>query len=274
MALEAADGTPLYAERHGEGTAVVLSCALATTHENWRPQVASLVAAGFRAVLWDYRGHGRSGVPEDPASYSLDHVVDDLGRVIDWASPDAPAVVGGLSFGGLASLHFALRRPERVRGLLLIDSGPGFKNAEAQARWESQVERTASFVERKGMRAFTESRAIGTLVGLRPEEPAARAAAEAIAAQDPRGIANFARRVAGPADCVIDELADIDIPALVVVGEKDEPYLRAAEVMEARMPRARRVPIAGAGHIVNLDQTGAFDAAVLAFLRELPPAGS
>lgn len=263
------DGYELHVEAHGEGPAVVLSCGLCNTAVNWHPQIEPFVRAGLRLVLWDYRGHGRSDAPDDPNAYGIDSVVDDLGRVLDFASSGLPAVVGGLSFGGLASLHLALRRPERVRALLLVDTGPGFKNPEAQARWESMVERTASFVETKGMRAFVEGRAVETTVGLHPERAAARAAADAIAAQAPHGIAHFARRVAGPAPPVIDELAGIDVPALVVVGELDAAYLRAAEVMESRMPQARRVTIAGAGHLVNLDEPEAFDRAVIDFVQGL-----
>jgi pimeloyl-ACP methyl ester carboxylesterase len=263
------DGLTLHAEAHGQGLPLVLSCALATTRENWRPQVEPLVAAGARVILWDYRGHGLSDAPDDPAAYRLELVLDDLARVLDWAAPGEPAVLGGLSFGGLASMHLALARPERARALLLVDTGPGFKKPEAQAGWEAMVERTASFVERRGMAAFAEGRAAPTTVGLRPELPAARAAARAIAAQQPHGIAHFARRVAGPATPVLDALGRLDLPALIVVGEKDDAYLRAAEVMEARLPRAERVTIAGAGHIVNLDAPAAFDAALCAFLRRV-----
>jgi pimeloyl-ACP methyl ester carboxylesterase len=261
----AADGAALYAEAHGEGVPVVFSCALCTTHENWRPQVAPLVAAGARVVLWDYRGHGLSSAPADPGAYSMERVVDDLGRVLDWAAPGRPAVLGGHSFGGLASLHFTLRHPDRVSGLLLIDSGPGFKNPKAQAGWARATERTAAFIESRGMADFVLKAAV-TTVGLRPELPAARAAAAAIAAQDPSGLAHFARRVAAIAPPVIDELPSIDVAALVIVGEKDEAYLRAAEVMVAKLPRAERLTIPGAGHIVNIEAAEAFDAAVVSFL--------
>jgi pimeloyl-ACP methyl ester carboxylesterase len=267
--VSASDGVALHAEAHGEGLPLLLSCAFCTTHENWRPQVEPFTAAGVRVVLWDYRGHGRSGVPRDPDAYSIEHVVDDMARVLDWAAPGVPAVLGGLSFGGLASLHFALRHPERVRGLVLVDSGPGFKKPEAAAAWEKQVERTASFLERRGVPAFVEGPAAATLVGRDPALPAARAAAAAIAAQDPFGLASFGRRVAGPAPPVIDELARIEVPALVVVGEEDAPYLRAAEVMAAKLPDAERVTIPGAAHIVNLEAPEAFDAAVLRFLSRL-----
>jgi pimeloyl-ACP methyl ester carboxylesterase len=159
-----------------------------------------------------------------------------------------------------------------VRALLLIDSGPGFKNPEAAARWLAQVERTAARLEERGMEALLTGRAVETSVGRRPELPATRAAAQAIAAQAPAGLARFGRRVAGPAPCVIDELPRIPAPALVVVGAEDEAYLRAAEVMAAKLPGASRVVIPGAGHIVNIEEAEAFNAAVAAFLAELPPA--
>jgi pimeloyl-ACP methyl ester carboxylesterase len=263
------DGTVVYAEAHGEGIPLVLSCALATTHENWRPQVEPLVAAGARVVLWDFIGHGRSDAPADPDAYHLERVVDDLGRVLDWAVGGEPAVVGGLSFGGLLAMHFALAHPSRALALLLVDTGPGFKKPEAQASWESRTERIAAKVEEIGMAAYAAGKAAPQLVGMRTDTAAGRAAAAAIARQTPHGIANFARRVAGPAIPVIDRLGEIDVPALVVVGEKDDAYLRAAEVLEARLPRAERRTIAGAGHIANLDAPEAFNAEVTAFLARL-----
>lgn len=262
------DGFEVHAEAHGEGAPIVFSCALATTAENWRPQVAPLVAAGMRVVVWDFRGHGRSDAPDDPSAYHVDRVVDDLARVLDFAAPGEPAVLVGLSFGGLASLHLALREPARARALVLIGSGPGFKNPEAQSRWEALVERTASFVLRNGMEAFVASRAAATLVGANPETPAARAAARAIAAQQPHGVAHFARRVAGPAEPVLDRLGEIEAPALVMVGEHDEQFLRAADMMAARLRRAERVTIPRAGHIVNLDASELFEAALLGFLTK------
>lgn len=267
--VRARDGVLLHAEAYGEGIPLVLSCGWCTTHENFRPQVAPLVAAGARVVLWDYRGHGLSEVPTEDAAYDMATLVEDLAAVLDFAAPGVPAVVGGLSFGGLLSLHFALAKPERVRALLLIDSGPGFKNPEAASRWMAQVERTATRLEERGMEALLGGRAVETSVGRKPELPATRAAAKAIAAQDPRGLARFGRRVAGPAPCVIDALPRIAAPALVVVGAEDEAYLRAAEVMAAKLPGATHAVIPGAGHIVNIEEADAFNATVAAFLAKL-----
>lgn len=267
--VEASDGVELYVEVHGAGLPVLFSCAYATTHENWRGQVAPLVAAGFRVLLWDYRGHGLSGAPKDPSGFTIDQVVDDLGRVLDHGAPGEPAVLAGLSFGGLVSLHFTVRSPDRVRALVLANSGPGFKNPKAAQDWRERSERTADLIERTGCQAFVEGKAAPTLIGRDPALPAARAAAGAIAGQAPGPLAEFGRRVSALAPSVIDELPDIDVPALVLVGEEDRHYLRAAEVMASKLPRARHELLPGAAHIANIEQADAFDAALRGFLSEL-----
>ena len=273
--LTTADGVRLYYEHHRPASiaprrpTVLFTCAYCTTHENWREQVAPLLAAGHPVVLWDLRAHGDSEAPNGPDAYSMDRVVADLLAVADATTPSEPFVAAGLSFGGLASLHFRVRHPERVAALVLIGSGPGFKNAEAATAWAAQVERTASFLETRGFEAFVAGRAGATCIGARPELPAARAAARAIVAQGVAGIARFGREVSGPAPSVIDELALMDVPALVLVGAQDQAFLRAAEVMAAKLPRARHVVIPEAGHIVNIEQAERFDAALLAFLAGL-----
>lgn len=264
--IRASDGVALNVEVHGEGPAVVISNGLHTTLENWRPQLGPLQAAGYRVALWDYRGHGASEAPDDPDRYSMEQVVDDLGRVVERAAGDAPAVLCGLSFGGLASLHFALAAPERVRALLLVATGPGFKNPEARARWQASLERTAGRLEREGLAGFVASRAVDIAVGRRRELPAAQRALAAIARQTPHGLIHFGRRIAGPAPAVIDRLGEIRAPTLVLVGEEDAAYQRAAELMATRIPGAESARIAGAGHIVNLEAVDAFNARILEFL--------
>ena len=67
---------------------------------------------------------------------------------------------------------------------------------------------------------------------------------------------------------MIDALPSIALPVLVLVGERDEAYLRAADVMAARI--AGRAPhVADAGHVVNLDAPEAFEAEVVGFLERL-----
>ncbi|MFP6654828.1 MAG: alpha/beta hydrolase [Myxococcota bacterium] len=275
--LNSDDGVSIYYEyfEAGEATtstnkpAVIFSSAFSTTHENWRGQVEPIVSAGHSVVLWDLRGHGDSEAPDGPDGYSMDAVIADLWAVAEATTPDAPFVAAGLSFGGLASLHFAVRHPERVAALALIDAGPGFKNPEAAAGWAAQVERTARFLEERGFEAFVSGRAGPTCIGGKPDLPAARAAAAAICAQSVAGVARFGREVSGLAPSVIDDLASLTMPALVLVGEEDKPFLRAAEVMAAKLPRAKHVVIPGAGHIVNIEEAELFNREMLDFLSEV-----
>jgi pimeloyl-ACP methyl ester carboxylesterase len=267
--IATADGLELHAEAHGDGPAILFSTGYCQTGENFRGQVEPLVAAGHRVILWDYRGHGRSDAPADPELYSMDRVVDDLSRVLLWGAGGEPAVLAGLSFGGLASLHLTLREPSVTRALVLIASGPGFKKPEAQARWEAMTERQALRLEARGFEGYVAGSAGPSAIGTKPELPLAAAAGRAIEAQSPRAVACFGRRVTGPCPTVIDDLPGITAPALVVVGERDEAFLRAAEVMAARLPNARRVVIPEAGHCVNIEEAEAFDREVVGFLRGL-----
>lgn len=271
--LTTSEGNTLYYEHHrpeGEAKAtLVISCAFCTTHENWRGQVEALVGAGHPVVLWDHRGHGQSPASENDGKWSLENVMTDLGAIADATTPEAPFVATGHSFGGLASLHFTSRFPERVRALVLVGSGPGFKNPDAAEGWAQQVERTANFLETRGFEDFVNGRAGTTCIGSKPELPAARAAAKAILAQSVPGIARFGREISATIPPVIDELVDISVPALVLVGEDDKPYRRAGEVMSAKLANARHVVVPDAGHIVNIEQPAAFEREVLAFLAAL-----
>ena len=272
--VEATDGVKLYAEYHPEGgdntgLAIVFSCAYSTTHANWRAQVEPLVAAGHRVALWDYRGHGRSEVPAETSAYTMEQVVSDLERVVDSVAGERRCVLAGLSFGGLASLHFAVAHPERVAGLMVVGSGPGFKNPEAAEGWKQRSEKTASYIESKGMDAFVTGKAAPTCIGRDPELPAAQVAAEGIRAQNPAGIARFGRHVSGLALPVIDELSGIEAPCLIMVGAEDKAFLRAGEVMHSKMPHSRHELIPEAGHIVNIEATERFNALMLEFLEEV-----
>ena len=267
--FETADGLGLYAEAHGEGPPIVFSCAYSTTHENWRPQVEPLVQVGHRVILWDYRGHGRSDAPHEPGAYTMEKVVDDLGRLLDWGAGGRPAVLAGLSFGGLASLHYSARHLDAVRGLVLVATGPGFKNADAAAKWQARADRSANFIETNGFEAFVHGKAGPTCIGREPELAAARAAGDAIIAQDPLAVGLFGRHVTGPAPSVIDELAGLDVPALVVVGEHDTGFHRAAEVMSAKLPQAQSVRVEDGGHILNIEVAPAFNAMLVDFVSGL-----
>ena len=155
-----------------------------------------------------------------------------------------------------------------MRALLLFNTGPGFKNPEALAQWRGMLERAAEKMGDVGLEKYLEgSRAQAELLGLHPESPLAAEARRGILRSTVAGLQRFARGVAGPVPNLIDVLPEIAQPALVLVGEKDANFARASHVMAAKLPRAERVEIAGAGHVLNLDEPEAFLREVERFMR-------
>jgi pimeloyl-ACP methyl ester carboxylesterase len=263
-----ADGTEIFYRASGDGLPLLLCAASFSTHLHWEHQQEDL-AGDFRVVAWDYRAHGRSGAPISMDQYRFDLVVEDLGSVHRAAAGDEPAVVGGLSIGGLVSLVYALEHPERVRAIVLVNTGPGFKNPDALKQWETQLEKAAARLEERGIERYLEGRrARDEILGLEPDSPRAQRAREGVIASSPEALARFARGVAAKIPGVIDRLARIDAPTLILVGEHDPFFHRAGEVMAAKLPRARKQVVEGAGHVLNLDQPERFEGALRTFLRD------
>src|SRR5665213_136063 len=143
------DGVDLYYEVHGEGPALLLSHGYSATSQMWRGQVEAL-SRSHTLILWDMRGHGRSDSPDDPATYGEVATVADMAALLDEAGAER-AIVGGLSLGGNMSLAFHLAHPERVRALLIVDTGPGFRKDEPREAWNQNALRTAARYESEGM---------------------------------------------------------------------------------------------------------------------------
>ena len=244
------NGINLHYEIHGTGPAILLSHGYSATSEMWRGQVAPL-SRTYQLILWDMRGHGQTDSPDDPSAYSEDATVADIAAMLDEAGIEQ-AIVGGLSLGGYMSLAFYLRFPERVRALLLFDTGPGFKNDEARAAWNKRATETANTFETEGLASLkSRSREMATSTH-RSAAGLARAARGMLAQRDAR---------------VIKSLPDIKVPTLIIVGADDVSFLAPADYMAAKIPNARKVVIPHAGHASNLDQPEMFNQTVLEFLH-------
>ncbi len=246
------DGVEIYYEVHGDGPPLLLTHGYSSTSAMWQGQVAAL-SKRHRLVLWDMRGHGQSDYPSDPASYSEALTVADMAALLDTLGAEK-AIVGGLSLGGYMSLAFYRAHPERVRALLVIDTGPGFKKDDARDAWNKRAYDTAEKFEREGLdllKSFSRERSTVTH-------------------RDATGLALAARGMLTQRDArVIELLPEIKVPSLIVVGADDTPFLAASDYMAAKIPGAQKIVIPAAGHAVNIDQPQAFIEAVLPFLDSL-----
>ncbi len=249
------NNTELYYEVHGQGYPVVFLHGFAGTVNMWQPQVPVL-SQEYRFIIYDARGHGQSESPSSTDQYSADIVVEDLFQLLG-AIGIEKAVVGGLSMGGYESLRFYLRHPQMVTALILMDTGPGYRNPTRREEWNRQQEERANLLETQGIEAFAVNAPSYT-----PRELMLK--------QNPIGLANMARKVVAQHDSwVIENLGEIKVPTLVLVGEKDTPFLQATEYMSKAIPEAQHMVIPEAGHGANLDNVEAFNKAVLDFLGKL-----
>jgi pimeloyl-ACP methyl ester carboxylesterase len=202
------------------------------------------------------RGHGQTVSPEDPTQYSLDLTVADMKALLDHLGIPR-AVIGGLSLGGYVSLAFALAHPAMVEALIICDSGPGYRNAEAREKWNERARTRATDLETRGLAAL----------GGRSRETQ-----EAIQRhRSAQGLAHAARGMLAQTDArVIDSLPSIRVPTLVIVGDRDEPFVAPCEYMAKKIPGARLEVVRDAGHSSNLDQPDAFNRVFVEFLDSLP----
>ena len=254
MSRARVNGIEIDYEVSGSGPPVLLSHGYSATRHMWDGQHHAF--ADYRIISWSMRGHGQTESPGDPSKYSADLTVADMEALLQHLGIER-AVIGGLSLGGYVSLAFYLAHPEMVRALVICDSGPGYRNAEARAAWNERAHERAAELERRGLEALSgRSREMREAMG------------EHRSAQ---GLAHAARgMLAQEGSRVIDGLGSVRVPTLVIVGDQDQPFLAPSEYMAKKIPGARLEVIAGAGHSSNLDQPDAFNRMLRDFLGGLP----
>jgi 3-oxoadipate enol-lactonase len=251
-------GGNLYYEVAGEGEPLVFVHGFTLDTRMWDDQW-DVFAAKFRVVRFDVRGFGRSDLPSGAYTGYID-----LDAVVQHLQLDRPHIVG-LSMGGGIALDYAANFTEGLRSLTLIDSTLGGY-------------------------AFPESFRAGVAFGPLAKEKGVKAAIEAWvahpffvpAAEQPLVLARLNEIVGAyhgyawttteilqePANPPAAELlGNINVPTLVIVGERDIPEFRdVAKHMADTIAGARLVVVPNVGHMSNMEAPAAVNEAILSFL--------
>jgi pimeloyl-ACP methyl ester carboxylesterase len=259
MAAVRANGLDIAYERAGSGPPLVFVHGAASDSRIWGPQTAALVDE-FTVVAWDEPGAGRSS--DVPPEFELADYAACLAALIE-ALDLGPAHVGGLSWGGTLTLELYRRHPEMVATLVLADTYAGWKGSLPEAEVRARVEGL------RAMLAVGEERFDPTLPGLFAGDPPAEFVPlmEAVAADVRPESMKTALTLMAETD-QRDLLPTIAVPTLLIWGELDgrSPLYVAHQFREA-IPDAQLVVIPNAGHVTNLEQPEAFNAAVRDFCR-------
>ena len=265
------DGVKLYYEDTGSGAPVVFVHEFAGDCRSWEPQVRYL-SRRYRCITFNARGWPPSEVPPEVASYSQARACDDIRCVLDGLGIDKAHVVG-LSMGGFATLHFGLTYPDRARSLLVAGAGYGSERGERE-KFRNEAVLIAGKLEKEGMAAFAAAYAYGpTRVQFENKDPRGFAEFKAMLAEhSAKGAANTQLGVQRERPSIFDleaRLAKLTVPTLMVTGDEDWPCLLPGVFIKRTCPSAALLVIPNTGHAANIEEPGAFNAALADFLAQV-----
>lgn len=242
-----------------DGEVVVLSGSLGSDLRMWDPQLKSLLAAGFRVVRYDHRGHGDSPVPTGP--YALADLGADAVALLDRLGVDRAHWVG-LSLGGMIGMWLGRHAPERVANLVLLCTSAEFGPAQM---W---IDR-ARLVREQGCGAVADASVERWLTNdFRAANPDRVAELRAMLAATPaEGYASCCTAIERM-DLTAD-LPSITAPTLVVAGAQDPstPPEQLRRIAEA-VPGARLEVLDPGAHLVNVERPERVSELITTHLRE------
>ena len=257
---EVSGATIAYDDTGGEGPPVVLAHGFLMDRTMFGAQVAALRRA-HRVITWDERGFGETVYDGGPFTY-WDSAADCLG-LLDHLGIDR-AVVGGMSQGGFIGLRVALLAPERVRGLILLDTQAGTEDPDAVPLYEASFAEWVSDGPTDDLAELSASLIIG--------DPELSATWKAVWMARPQGTLASPGRTLLDRESIADRLAEITAPALVVHGTADVAItMDKAEALAAGLSGCEGVVvIEGGTHAANMTHPGPVNEAILDFLAGLP----
>jgi pimeloyl-ACP methyl ester carboxylesterase len=200
----------IHLEKRGQGDPIVFLHGMGSSSGTWAAQMAALEGR-FTVIAFDLLGHGQSPVPRDPTLYSRDGALADLDDIV--ATLGHKPVLVGHSLGGYLALAYSATRRGSVRGMVVMATGPGFRDAEKREAWNARSERNAH------------------RFGVEPQVAGLNLQHDSL---------------------VMESLAELDVPTLVLAGTEDAaPYTASGAYLERKMPDARFVAIEGGKHMMH-----------------------
>lgn len=254
-----ANGVELFYQLSGpEGAPVIaFSNSLGTTLDMWDAQAQAL-AASFRCLCYDTRGHGRSEVTD--AGFSVDDLAADLAGLLDALAIERAHIVG-LSLGGMTGQALAITHPEKVHRLVLVATSAYLPPEDL---WRER----ADIVQERGMAAVADNVIGRWFTASERDSPGAQETRRRLVeAVDPRGYALCCLAI-GRMD-LRDRIAAIRAPTLVISGAEDPatPVAMGEEIANL-ISGAKFVVIPDTAHLIAVERPDALTAEIAAFLDQ------
>jgi 3-oxoadipate enol-lactonase len=264
------------AEAGSGGRPLVLIHGFTGAKEDFTDWLDLLAAAGWHVVAPDQRGHGASHKPDDEAAYSFDVYAADLLALLDalgWST----AVALGHSMGGMVLQTAAVQAPARFEAIVLMDTSHRAVRAD-----RGLIDLAVGIARAEGMAAVMAAQdaladddtPLGNDIDrrLKQERPGYKEFGERkMLDSSPAMYAAMITAITDAASGLdrLDDLRMLPMPALVLVGEHDEPFLRPSERMAEAIPNADLVVIPDAAHSPQFENPEPWWKALRAFLDRL-----
>jgi len=262
----------LYYEDHGSGAPVVLLAGWPLDSRSWEPQVHALLEAGYRVIVYDRRGFGRSSRPTE--GYDFDTLADDLHQLLTKLDLHAVTLIGfSLGTGELAR-YIGTHGTERLKSCVFIETlAPSFAKSAENPEGVDQagvagVQQAILDDRFAWLTGLVENLLnLDDYLGKRVSEQTVRAIWDAGADASPW--ATWACPPGWLAD-FSDDITKIDIPTLILHGTADRilPINGQGRRLHAALPAARYVEIDGGPHVMGVTHAAEVNRELLAFLRE------
>jgi pimeloyl-ACP methyl ester carboxylesterase len=267
----ASDGVRLFYEEAGTGTPIIFVHEFGGSHWSWEPQL-NFFARRHRCITFAARGYPPSDVPENVESYSQARAADDIVDVLSAAGIDKAHVVG-LSMGGFASLHAALRHPGRVSSVVAAGAGYGAEKLHEEY-FKGISEQVARNFEQRGARDFAPTYAEGaSRVQFQDKDPRGWALfAERLGQHDSLGAANTMRGVQMRRPSLYDleaEFRAMQAPLLVMTGDEDDHCIQPGLYLKRVVPRCGLAVFPKSGHTLNLEEPELFNRLLAEFIAQV-----
>ena len=263
------DGVKLYYEETGSGIPIVFAHEFAGDYRAWEPQVRYF-SRRYRCITYNARGYPPSDVPKEADRYSQDRARDDIRAVLDALKIDKAHIVG-LSMGGFATLHFGFTYQDRARSLVIAGCGYGAAR-DKREQFMNEAEASARAFETNGVEKQAEAYGLGpTRVQFQNKDPRGwKEFLEQLKEHSTEGATATLRGVQARRPSLydlVDKMKTITAPALVMTGDEDWPCLEPGILMKQTIPTAALLVMPNAGHGINTEDPGAFNAHLADFFH-------
>ncbi len=261
------DNAKIYYETSGKGIPLVMIHAGVADSRQWNNEFTDF-ARSYQVIRYDMRGYGKS----EPVDGEFSHM-SDLISLLDALEIHEPLVLMGCSMGGGLAMDFSLAHPSRAKALIMVDAGPSGLELDVAAPSKFADAEKAFDAGDLDLVAEIETQIWFDGMGRTPEQvnqEMRNLLYEMNRIALSHEVKQLGKRLPNTQTPAVDRLGDLEIPVLIIVGAHDTPYmLAAADYMLEKIPSARKVIIADAAHLPNMDQPHEFQGIVKDFLGSL-----